>query len=59
MISKFTTIFIFVNKYRRLSLTDMKKKSKYTQLHKIHCNTKYIARFKKPEETRKARNFVR
>lgn len=25
MISKFTTIFIFVNKYRRLSLTDMKK----------------------------------
>lgn len=25
MISKFTTIFIFFNKYRRLSLTDMKK----------------------------------
>lgn len=36
MISKFTTIFIFVNKYRRLSLTDMKKK---IQIHSITQDT--------------------
>lgn len=59
MIIKVTTIFIFYNKYRRLSLTDMKKTPNILNYTRYTVTKKILqARLKKPEKTGKTRNFV-